>query len=346
MVSEWAAVCGRCGADVSGEPLVPNAPRPPSVGGGHLTGGTEIRVTRKGLRGARFASIGVAVAVVAAVTVAAWRTETDHGVHARTAQAVVPFVPSTHSDGGTTVLAMTLLDGRRVELRYPSSLHLAQLGLTLATEIKWPAAASPSTCCWTRVSASRATFAAAYGEAPPLATYRGERGQTVRLLSAVIRRLPPGLTGSQNLVFQFAPWLVEVDTSAVGADGSPPPMTAQDRQMWAASLGASVGPGGYLVLHPRAPLSPAPAAYIGGTSALFGLGSPYEPQRDTLDIEDGYCGQPTSDPSTRSRLQANDGPPGVVWCDAASGLHITAIGAASFVDTVASGLSLTVTPSP
>ncbi len=234
---------------------------------------------------------------------------------------------------------MTLLDGRRLELRYPPSAGIAQLGLTLAAEIRGPAGEAPSECCWARVSASHATIDGAYGGERPLAMYPGPHGP-VWLLSAADRRLPPGYTGDQNLVFQVSGWLVEVDTAPTAADGVPVPMTDADLRTWATNLRASAAAGGYLVLDPHPPLSFAARAFISSRSATFGLGSPDEPQANTLDIEDGYCGQPTSDTSIRRQFQTDDGLPGVAWCDPASGLHVSAIGQPQFVALVASQLTL------
>ena len=109
--------------------------------------------------------------------------------------------------------------------------------------------------------------------------------------------------------------------------------------MWAANLGASTS-GGYVVLHPRPPLALAPPSFVGRMSATFGLGRPNEPQGNTLDIEDGYCGQPESDTATRRLFRTGDGVLGVSWCDPASGLHLSAVGQAPFVTLVANELSL------
>jgi len=260
-----------------------------------------------------------------------------------TERPVTPFVPLVRRVGAFELLRMTMLDGRRLELRYPPSLGIAQLGLTLAAEVSWPAGATPSQCCSAEVSASRATIVGAYGSERPLATYPGVEGRPVWLLGAAGRRLPPGFTGSQNLVFQFSGWLVEVDTSPIAADGGPPLMTDEELRMWASNLRASAAAGGYLVLHPHRPLALAQDALIGSRSATFGLGSPNAPQGNTLDIEDGYCGQPTSDTSVRSRFQTDDGLAGVAWCDPGSGLHVSAIGQPQFVGLVASQLTLTAT---
>jgi len=236
---------------------------------------------------------------------------------------------------------VTLLDGRRLELRYPPPLGIARLGLTLAAEVSWPSGGASSACCLARVSVSRASIGAAYGGEQPLATYHGADGR-VSLLSATDRRLPPGFTGSQNLVFEFSGWLVEVNTSPIATDGAPPPMTAADLRLWATNLRAAPAAGGYLVLRPHTPLALAARADISSMSATFGLGSPNEPQGNTLDIEDGYCGLPTSDTSSRSRFQTDDGLSGVSWCDPSSGLMVSAIGQEQFVTLVASHLTLTV----
>jgi hypothetical protein len=354
LVSEWAAVCGRCGADVGDQPLIASsaaslpAPTPASAARlaspfGRLAS-LLVRLRRGLERRSRgrtrrvVALIGAVLVLVAGVT--AWRTSGGHpaGSVPRVAN-LTSFVPSVRHHGGVALLAVTLLDGRRVELRYPSSLAIAQLGLTLGSEMRWPAAAG---CCWTRVSASHATAATAYGTAVPLETYPGPGGNRVGLFDAVHRRLPSGIMGRQNLVFHFSGWLVEVDTSAVGADGGPPEMSDQDRRMWAANLRASSAPGGYMVLQPRAPLALAPTTFGGRMSATFGLGRPNEPQANTLDIEDGYC-EPLSPASTgRSRFRTGDGLLGVAWCDAASGLYVSAVGLARFVDDAARQLTMSV----
>ena len=286
------------------------------------------------------AALGATVVLVVAIAVVIG----THGGRAGSAPGggpSGPFVPPVRQEGGVDVVPLTLLDGRRLQLRYPPALGIAQLGLTLVTEMTWPVGATPSQCCTARVSASRATIGGAYGTERPLATFPGAHGQ-VSLLSATGRRLPPGFTGPQNLVFQFSGWLVEVDTSPTAADGVPPPMTGEDLRLWAADLRASGAPGGYLILDPRPPLALAAHGLISSRSAIFGLGRPNEPQGNTLDIEDGYCGQPTSDTSTRTRFQTDDGLAGVAWCDPGSGLHVSAIGSQQFVGLVASGLTITV----
>lgn len=358
-VSEWAAACDRCGADVGDEPLIvtsvaasrsdlatPSRVASPFVRLSHGLLSPLARLWRERLRprpdrrrGWRVGGpVGVVVVVLAGVV--AWRITGGHPTRPVSGFAnPTSFVPSVRQDGGMTLLPVTLLDGRVFELRYPSSLAVAQLGLTLSSEMRWPAGAAISRCCWTRVSASHATAVAAYGITAPLETYPGARGHPVWLFDAADRRLPPGFTGYQNLVFQFSGWLVEVDASAVGADGAPPDMSGQDRRMWAANLGASTS-GGYVVLHPRGPLALAPASFVGRMSATFGLGRPNEPQGNTLDIEDGYCGQPESDTATRHLFRTGDGVLGVSWCDPATGLHLSAVGQAQFVTLVANELSL------
>jgi hypothetical protein len=110
--------------------------------------------------------------------------------------------------------------------------------------------------------------------------------------------------------------------------------------MGAASLGASSGAGGYLILHPHAPLALAPPGFIGRTIAVFGLARPNEPQGNTLLIEDGTCGLPGSDSATPTLFRTGDGGLGVAWCDAPSGLHVTAVGQPQFVNGVAGRVTL------
>ena len=256
-----------------------------------------------------------------------------------------PLVPAAVHEGPTTVVSFGLLDGRRVQLRYPSQLGIAELGLTLTAEVQWSGRVDGAGCCSARVSASHATVSQAYGATGSLETYPGAGRHSIGLFSAVGRRLPPGFTGGENLVFRFGGWIVEADASAVGADGGPPSMTPGDRSLWAARLGATTGPGGYLMLRPAPPLALAPVTSSNRLTATFGLGSPYEAQRNILDLTDGECGLPGSDTSARNRLESGAGPPGVTWCDPGSGLHVTAVGARPFVDGVANNLVITV-PEP
>lgn len=332
-VSEWAAACRRCGADVTGEPLVGAQPAPAAQGGGTPSAWTRWPQPRP-----LVVVFGVALALLATdiAAIPTIRTRPPSS----SAAVLRPFVPPVRRDGSEVVLPVTLLDGRRLELRYPDELVVAQLGLTLATEIAWPVRGDPAQCCWVRLSASQATLAGAYGKVRPLATYRGATADRVTLVSSIGRRLPPGFAGRRNLVFQVDGWLVEVDTSPMGLSGAPPQMTTTELRALATNLQPSRAPGGYVVVQPRPPLTFASRSLLSSTAAVFGLGSPNEPQGNTLAIEDGYCGQLALQAATRKRFQTGDGLAGVTWCDERSGLLITAVGQERFVDLAASDLTL------
>ena len=315
-------MCGRCGADVSAQPLLPEP---------HRSGPMVLRAPGSVRRALGGGVLALAVVIGAVV----WQAIRSGPPSAAGAAPLVP--PAVHT-GATTVLSFDLLDGRPVQLRYPAQLGIAELGLTLTAMVQWPSA-QPG-CCTARVSASHVTLADAYGRARPLETYPGSGPHSLGLFSAQGRRLPPGFTGRENLVFRFGGWLVEVDASDPGA-GDTPAMARPDRALWARRLGAATGPGGYVTLTPRAPLAIAPASGSDRLMATFGLGSPNEAQRNVLQVTDGVCGLPTSDSSGRHYIESGSGPPGVTWCDPVNGLHVTAFGSRSFVDGIATDLVLT-----
>ena len=326
LTSEWAAVCGQCGTDVSAQPLLPEPDR--ASGRPGLLGPGSVRR----------ALVGGALALAVVIGAVVWQAS---GTGPPSAAGAAPLVPPAVHAGATTVLSFDLLDGRPVQLRYPAQLGIAELGLTLTAMVQWPSA-EPG-CCTARVSASLVTHADAYGRARPLETYPGSGPHSLGLFSAQGRRLPPGFTGSENLVFRFGGWLVEDDASNTGAGGTPT-MTRQDRALWASRLVAALRPGGYVTLTPRAPLTIAPASGSDRLMATFGLGSPNEAQRNVFQVTDGVCGLPTSESSARHDMESDSGPPGVAWCDPVSGLHITAFGSRSFVEGVATGLVITTRP--
>ena len=323
LTSEWAAVCGQCGTDVSAQPLLPEPDRASARG--------RLRAPRSGRR----ALAGGVLALVVLVGAVVWQAS---GPHPPSAAGAAPLVPPAVHEGATTVLSFDLLDGRPVQLRYPAQLGIAELGLTLTAIVQWPSA-NPG-CCTARVSASHATLADAYGRTRPLETYRGSGPHSLGLFSAQGRRLPPGYTGRENLVFRFGGWLVEVDASTPG-QGDAPAMTPQDRSLWAKRLGAAIRSGGYVTLAPRSPLAIAPASGSDRLMATFGLGSPNEAQRNVLQVAAGTCGLPASESSARHYIESDSGPPGVTWCDPVNGLHMTAFGSRSFVEGIATALVVT-----
>lgn len=326
LASEWAAVCGQCGTDVSAQPLLAEPDR---------ASGRPVLLASGSVRRAL---VGGALAAVAVIGALVWQAS---GTDPPSAAGAAPLVPPAVRSGATTVLSFDLLDGRPVQLRYPAQLGIAELGLTLTALVQWPSA--QPRCCTARVSASHVTLAAAYGRARPQETYPGRGPHSLGLFSAQGRRLPPGFTGSENLVFRFGGWLVEVDASSPGA-GDAPAMTPRDRALWAGRLGAAIRAGGYLTLTPRAPLAIAPASGSERMMATFGLGSPNEAQRNVFQVTDGVCGLPTSETSARQFVESDAGPPGVSWCDPVSGLHITAFGSRSFVEGIATDLVVTTRP--
>jgi hypothetical protein len=225
-------------------------------------------------------------------------------------------------------------------LHYPASLGLAQLGLTFSTMLRWGVGPGQFLCCSTSVSLTYATLAETY-QGSPEATYRSPTGKTAWLFSAGQRR-GPGNGSREDLVFQFGPWLAEVDTTVSGAQAVTHSMTEADRQMWTDDLDGSLVGGGYLRLHPHPPLGSMAPGSLGAVGVKFGPTDLLGPPR--IIIGDGFCGQPESDTSYRRRFQDAQGPPGVAWCDPASGLHFDASGPELFVDLAATGLTVAATP--
>lgn len=146
-------------------------------------------------------------------------------------------------------MPVTLLDGRRLELRYPPDLDLAELGVLPVGGIDWPVRSDPFRCCGSVLLVRYTTIDAVYGDAEPVATYPGADGRRVPYYhgSDAGRTTP-----FDYLVFEFGPWLVEVpDIQQPG--GFEDRKTEEERAAWARSLRANIDPNGYLMLNPAPP---------------------------------------------------------------------------------------------
>ena len=238
------------------------------------------------------------------------------------------FVPSTRIEGETAILPMTLLDGRRMELRYPRRLELARLGLRVGTSVDWPVRRDPLRCCGRVIGAQFTTIAKVYRGAKPIRVYSGARGRRV----PYYRASDAGQTVALNyLVFQFGPWMVEVyDVQRPGAFEDR--MTDTERARWARNFDGHVGRDGFLVLKARKPLQ-----LQHDFTLVLGVGAAGTTQ---VEISSYACGMPASDTAERRRFVQPSGSVGVAWCDPATGAHVTVEGPPDVVDVAALGLKL------
>lgn len=271
----------------------------------------------------RFIAALVALGLVAA----ACTTRT-----ARSTTADRRFVPSATIRGGTATLGVTIPDGRRLRLRYPKALALAQLGVSLSVQVDWSVRPDPVRCCGKQLALAR-TRAADLFAGEPLQTYPGAAGQPVRLFHASQRRDANVGMALDYLVFQFGPWLVEVyDLQHPQPNDYESRMTDAERSTWARSLSGRVDRDGYLVVTARPPLHVEPQ---NGAEVVFGAPRAGAPQ---VELADSYCGQPQSD-TTKHRHFHQTGEFGVAWCDP-TGFHVSATGPEQFVTGVSDHLQL------
>jgi hypothetical protein len=285
--------------------------------------------------------------VLGAVIVVSTRGSTGDRVTVQTPSTLRPatvpsepaegrFVPPTWTDGTTTVMNATLLDGRRYQLRYPASADLASLGVAVSGAVDWDARGGATLrCCGRAVNARHLSLGEVWAGFLPTAVYEGADGSMVRYFDGAQAISDYYATPKLDyLVFQFGTWQIAVYDVKTPGDFEDR-MTETERATWARSLGGRVTSDGYLVLEPRVPLQASPA---GSSTVVFGTG------RGTSDphvnLEEGYCGQPESDTATRRRFD-DLGQPAVAWCDPATGLHVSATGPAPFVDALADGLVIT-----
>jgi hypothetical protein len=184
---------------------------------------------------------------------------------------------------------MTLLDGRRMELRYPRRLEFARLGLRVGTSVDWPVRRDPLRCCGRVIGAQFTTIAKVYRGAKPIKVYSGARGRRV----PYYRASDAGQTVALNyLVFQFGPWMVEVYDVQRPGDFEDR-MTDTERARWARNFDGHVGRDGFLVLKARKPLQ-----LQHDFTLVLGLGAAGTTQ---VEISSNSCGMPESDTAERRR---------------------------------------------
>jgi hypothetical protein len=334
----------------------PDAPRP----GASQRGGVDARARQLRARSVRnrvAISTSVIVAVVAIIAgIAAGQRSNGPEISvpgSTTIAAPTPttstsapnsvderFVPPTTIENGKVVLPVTLPDGETFTVRYPPSMKIAQLGFTSGINLNWPESTSP-VCCGEVAEISYATIADVYGNAKPLAVYRGPNGESVPLFNVP---RPPGLapagpTGpNRELAFQFGPWLVRVGDGVEQPHSfSVVPFTGEQLVTWAQSLTGTVDTNGYLVLHARAPISI-------GNRFFGGFGSPTEfddnYSRDNVLSFDAHiqCGHPLS-PIPTPYLFGTLGNGNVQWC-VNKVLHVQATGRSSFLTLALHNLQL------
>ena len=143
------------------------------------------------------------------------------------------FVPSTHSDNGTTVLPMTLTDGSRVEIAYPEGLRLAELGLSPQTLVH---STQGNGCGWEPLIRLGSMNGVLYQGSEPVnpppeggpAMWQGK-----------------GSNSPFYLVYEFGDWSVNVPCDRSEFDGL---------ASWENGLQGHVTPDGYLVLDATAPI--------------------------------------------------------------------------------------------
>jgi hypothetical protein len=284
-----------------------------------------------------------AFAVVAIAGGALFASTRDGSLPQRTrvGDRMVPLV-STHDT--TVTMPITLPDGRRVIVSYPSAIDVAGLGVRIQTTVDWPASfvgAGDLQCCHREVNLSYGTVADLYPNAIAAAVYPGAHGSKVLLFHASQRRAPPvPYANADQLVFQFGRWVAEVWTSVPGAEDRIEPLTEQQQAVWATNLRAETRKDGFVVLQPQAPLQPgAPNAvfvYFGDDPIRGGTGT-------GLMLSPFYCGRPESPTEHRTTRTDPDGTT-VVWCDPATGFAVDARGPTTFTTSIAIGLELHAAP--
>ncbi len=312
----------------------PDAPQPDSR---HRDGvearAHELRAKARRNR-AIVSALALAVVVAAVAGIVATRPDEHQVIVTDPSSTTAPppsssigdrFVPPTTTENGITTLPVTLPDGETFTMKYPEQMKIAQLGFAGSIGVNWPS------CCNKQVSITYQTIADVYGDATPIHVYRGRNGEAIPYFHE------PGVAPNEQkidyLVFQFGPWLVQVD-DVPETFNSEPRMTEAQRETWARSLTGTVEANGYLLLHAAAPLS------LGnGFEGAFGAnpGNVVELGSHTA------CGQPESDTNVRRRFTDKPGPhldavAGVAWC--AGDLHVSATGTKTFVDLAADELEI------
>jgi hypothetical protein len=218
-------------------------------------------------------------------------------------------------------MTVTFPDGRRIELRYPRRIAAGVPSIRTTASVAWPLRAEPLRCCGRSLTITYRRIDEVYGDMEPIRTYQGIEGDAIPYFDGA------GWSSAFDiLVFQFAPWLVEVHDKREPGDFEGV-MSEAERTIWARSLGGVVDDYGYLVLHARPPLRVETFA-----NALV-----YLPAQGGVAIElaDGYCGFPESDSAAPRHTGG-----GASWCDPTTGLHVNVAGDGALVDALADELQL------
>ncbi len=294
-------------------------------------------------------AIAAVLVLVVVAGVVAWRHDDDPSrVVTRPPVTTMPIrsidgrmIPRTSASGTTVVLPITLPDGRHYQLRYPSDVDIASLGLRMVAQVDSPVTAQggngPMGCCNREFTLSYATVADLYPAAAPIATYPGADGSSVLLFHASQRRSTPSpYPTGDYLVFQFGPWVAEVWDSVPGSYAVVTPLDEAQRATWASQLRAEVDPDGFLVLRPQAPLQLADPKLV---QVLFGdpntiAGTP------SISLWQFACGQSGSDTDVRRSFGTTHVESGVAWCDPVTGFHVSAAGSTAFTAAIGTGLVL------
>ena len=258
------------------------------------------------------------------------------------------FIPPTHMENGKVVLPVTQPDGSTFTVRYAPKMHIAELGFAAGINIDWPV--NGTQCCSEVVQIAYTNIQRVYGDARPLAVYPGAHGEDVPLYAIPIATVnggiapqgPPGPT--QELAFQFGPWLARVAASAPEGPQVPTqvPFTEDHLATWARSLTGTVDANGYLVLHADAPLSLG-NRFSGGFGSETG-GLNYTASNNLSFDSHEVCGHaptavsmdPISTPFLSGTLQQGN----VQWC-VEKVLHVQATGSAGFLTSALHDLEVT-----
>jgi hypothetical protein len=171
----------------------------------------------------------------------------------------------------------------------------------------------------------------ALGPAQKLGWYRDGRGGTVGLW-----HLSPDAE-TNELAFVFGSWTVLVYDYTLGSAG--PPMTDEERGLWARSLRGRETPDGFLVLKARAPLTLPSAGDHAGPELMFGNGG-----RMVL-LFPGRCkAKPagSEDVEVVNGLHVSRSSGFASWCvpEASMVVHVYEGEAETFIDEVLEGLQI------
>lgn len=184
-------------------------------------------------------------------------TPTGSPSHASTPLPAVPtrFVPTTYREGREEVMPVTFPDGTRLELLYPLSLGLAELGIAPNT---YGFAEGDEFCGGNILARPFDQMGRIFGGSEPVASFDGPSGRA---------ELWDGLRGEgQYLVFRFGRWQVLVPC----LEGD----NLSAAQAWADSLEGSGAEDGLLVLTASAPLTLAQVGDQYGPELFLAEGDP------------------------------------------------------------------------